>query len=261
MTIGAVDRYKRRRQERRAKRAVHRQQEESWRQQSDDLTNKATSAYDNAEQYIPQTSNFQGVTGDPSAEAAQRQALGQLQQVGAQGWTDADRAALGAGQRQAAQFERSQRDAVMQSARARGMGGSGMAFMGSMMAQQAGADRAADTAANLGMEGRQRALTALQSGAGLAGQMRDQSFGQQAARAGALDEFNQSNFANRMGITDARAGAQQNAAQYWQLRAQDAYQRRRNKWGDVMNMISGAGNTIASIWGASRGGSKNGGDE
>src|SRR5690349_8362048 len=61
---------------------------------------------------------------DPSNEAAQQQALEQLQRWGSGGLTDADRGAMASTRRRDEQGARGQREAIMQQAQARGMGGS-----------------------------------------------------------------------------------------------------------------------------------------
>ena len=70
-----------------------------------------------------------------------------------------DRHALVA-QRQAAQYEQAQRQALMNDAAARGMRSSGTALLGQLQAQQGGADRALDAATTIGIAGLKRAAAA-----------------------------------------------------------------------------------------------------
>jgi hypothetical protein len=60
-----------------------------------------------------------------------------------------------------------------------------------MTAQQGGADRALDAATSLGVAGRDRAMANTSQAAQLGMGINDQQFGQNAARAGAVDAFNQ----------------------------------------------------------------------
>lgn len=131
------------------------------------------------------------VRGDDQGMAAARQALSRMQERSNSGWSQLDRMALDQAQRQAGQYEQAQRGAVQQGMAARGMRGSGMEMLGAMQAQQGGADRALDAATTLGVAGRDRAMNQTAQAAQLGMGINDQQFGQNAARAGAVDAFNQ----------------------------------------------------------------------
>ena len=161
---------------------------------------------------------FTGVQADPAMVAAQQQALQRTQQVANEGYTQTDRDAMQQQLRDAARYEQGQRQSLQQDAQARGMGGSGFNIQSQLAAQQAGADRATETATDMAIEGRNRSQQATQQGAQMAGGMRDQGFGEQATRAGATDQYGQwrantqgTDFAN---LQAARAGtvAQMQAA-------------------------------------------------
>lgn len=111
---------------------------------------------------------------DSGAVDAQRAALARLQEIGQGQYSAEDRARQQQMQRDNALQEQSQRAAVMQQAQARGMGRSGTQLAGSLAAQQGAANR--NNQQSLGIEAmaQQRALQALQGGAGLATQMRQQ---------------------------------------------------------------------------------------
>lgn len=111
---------------------------------------------------------------DPSDEAAQRQALEQMQRWGSGGLTDADRGAMAATRRQDERGARGQRDALMQQAQARGMGGSGLDYATQMSADQAGQAQSSDAEAQMMQGAQQRALAAVQAQGQLGGQMRGQ---------------------------------------------------------------------------------------
>lgn len=161
---------------------------------------------------------FTGVQADPAMVAAQQQALQRTQQVANEGYTQTDRDAMQQQLRDAARYEQGQRQSLQQDAQARGMGGSGFTIQSQLAAQQAGADRATETATDMAIEGRNRSQQATQQVAQMAGGMRDQGFGEQATRAGATDQYGQwrantqgQDFAN---LQAARAGtvAQMQAA-------------------------------------------------
>lgn len=161
---------------------------------------------------------FTGVQADPAMVAAQQQALQQQQAIASEGYTQTDRDAMQQQLRDAARYEQGQRQSLQQDAQARGMGGSGFSIQSQLAAQQAGADRATETATDMAIEGRARSQAANQQVAQMAGGMRDQGFGEQATRAGATDQYGQwrantqgADFAN---LQAARAGtvAQMQAA-------------------------------------------------
>jgi hypothetical protein len=137
------------------------------------------------------TSQWEDVQADPALRAAQDQALTRLEGLSREGFSDLDRQALDQSFRQSRREEQAQRGAAMDAAARRGDVSGGNALLGSLMAQQGGADRASDFATNVGLAGRDRALQALESYGQQAGQMRGQDFGEQSARAGGLDSFKQ----------------------------------------------------------------------
>ena len=185
------------------------------------------------------------VQGDQSGRAAAEQALSQLQQVSREGWTPLDRLALDAAQRQSAMGERSQRDALLASSRARGVGGSALGFASALGAQQGAANRSADYATQIGLAGRERALGATQAAAGLGMGLDDRAFAQAAQRAAAVDAANMW-FTGRQDDAAARAYEAQLAA------AQAAQERARQTAGMVMGGVRSlfnAGTGLASLFG------------
>lgn len=124
----------------------------------------------------------------PEAVAAQKSALARLQQISEKGYTPEEQAALNKIQQQTA-AQASQQQAALRSQMAqRGAAGSGaelamnLAGLGQQSAQQyqAGLDVAA--------QAQRRALQGLQGVGSMAGQMREQGFGEAARRAQAADE-------------------------------------------------------------------------
>lgn len=162
-----------------------------------------------------------GVINDAVGQQAQMRALQQMQGIAdGGGYTDIERGQIQQAQFQAAQQEKSQRDAVVQQAQMRGMGGGGASLAAQLQAQQSGANRASADATNIATAAQMRALQAMQ-GAGNIGQQQQgnalarqgQQFNQAAGRASALDQFNQANTVRRQGVNNANAAAQTAATQ------------------------------------------------
>lgn len=159
-------------------------------------------------------SRFEGVAADPALVEAQRRALGQTEQVAQQGYTDTDRLAMNQQLNDAARYEQSQRAGLAEQARARGVTGSGIDIASQLAAQQGGADRATQTAADMAVSGRERAYNANQDAAAMAAQQRQQGFGEQSQVAGALDQFGQWRIGQQgqdaASLMNARMGQAQN---------------------------------------------------
>jgi len=133
---------------------------------------------------------------------AQMQALQQMQGIaGAGGYTALERDQIGQAQRQAAGYEKSQRDAQIQQMQMRGMAGGGGEMAARMAAQQGGANRASGAATDIATQAQMRALQAMQGSAQVGQQV--QASG--SARASALDEFNQANINRRQGVSTRNA--------------------------------------------------------
>ena len=136
-------------------------------------------------------------------QAAQLAALRQMQGIAqGGGYTPLERDQIAQAQRQAAGYEKSQRDAQIQQMAMRGMSGGGGEMAARLQAQQGGANRAQGAATDIATQAQMRALQAMQAG----GQMGQQIQTAGTNRASALDAFNQAN-TNR-----AQQVAQRNAA-------------------------------------------------
>lgn len=150
-------------------------------------------------------SALQNLAADPLDVLAQRQTMAQYGQIANQGYTDLDRRALDQAFQQSRREEQSQRGAVMDAAARRGDVSGGNTLMGSLAAQQGGANRAAEFGTNTAIEGRRRAMEALAAQGNMAGQMRSQGVSEQAQRGGALDAFNQWSSGNIMNARNGQA--------------------------------------------------------
>lgn len=135
-------------------------------------------------------------------KAAQMQALQQMQGIaGNGGYTALERDQIAQAQRQAAGYEKSQRDAQLQQMAMRGMSGGGGEMAARLQAQQGGANRAAGQATDIATQAQMRALQAMQSGSDMGSRI--QTAG--TNRATALDEFNQANTNRRQGVATRNA--------------------------------------------------------
>lgn len=138
------------------------------------------------------------ITLDPKLKQAQMEALAQLQDIGQnKGLTAMDRAQLAQIQSDEATQARGAREAILQNAQMRGMGGSGMEMLAQMQNAQDAATRQAARDTSVAGMAQQRALQAIQSAGQMGGQIQGQDFDQQARIAAANDAINQFNTANK----------------------------------------------------------------
>lgn len=163
-------------------------------------------------------SAMEGVQTDPRLRTAQMRALEQLERQGmGGGLTLGDRLAQEDAMGEAAAYERGQRGALQQSMAARGMAGSGLEAAQAMVGQQEGANRAARAGMSAAASAQERALRALEESGHMAGNIREQDWGEESERAAARDavaRFNAqargdayaSDFDNRMRKAEAQAG-------------------------------------------------------
>ena len=198
--------------------------------------------------YTPASSQ---VVGNQNGRQAALTALGQMQQRANTGWSQLDRQALDASQRQASQYEQAQRGANMQNMAARGMRGSGLEMLGAMTAQQGGADRSLDAATQLGVAGRDRAMDQTEKAATLGLGIDTQQFGQGMANAGNLDAFNQ--FATGTNM-QAQNQAFANQLGSWQA-SQDAKRQRRDA---IIGGVTGGMRSVLGAFGGFGGGGGSG---
>jgi hypothetical protein len=168
----------------------------------------------------------------PEAANAGGAALGALNQIARTGWSPTDMAAQAQAQTQANRNEQAQRGAVMQDARARGMGGGGLQFSGALAAQQGGANAAAQAGAGLAMAGADRRLGA----ASAAGDLEMQ-------RASSTDQFNQWASGQQ---TAATMGAYEGAMSQYEAKAAKRKQ--------MLDRITGGISGLTSVIQSRRGG-------
>jgi hypothetical protein len=167
-----------------------------------------------AEAIMQERSAYQTIQEDPRLREAQMSALMGLQDVANQeGMTAGDRAKLEQAKLDAGAYERGQRESILQNARQRGVGGSGVELLSQMQAQQEGANRVAQEGFNTAALAQQRALEAMTQSGQLGGQIRGQEFNQQAQAAEAADKINSFNTQQRQNVLNQNVDRVNQAAQ------------------------------------------------
>jgi hypothetical protein len=153
-------------------------------------------------------SEYEKIATDPRLKEAQMGALASLQDLAKSGGLDAmDKANLEQARRRAALDSANQQAAVQESMARRGIGGSGLEMVQRQMAAQSAANQA--NAADLQIQGeaRRRALEAMQQSGQLAGNVREQDFGEQAKIAAAKDELNRFRAQNAINLQMRNVGS------------------------------------------------------
>lgn len=151
-----------------------------------------------AELFLQEASQMQGIRTDPDLRAAQLKALAGLQDIAEQGGLTAmDKAQLGQISQQQMREQRGQREAILQNARQRGIAGSGLELASQLMNNQESATRESQRGLDVAAMAQQRALQALLQSGQLGGSIRGQDFDEQARKAQAQDAINAFNAANR----------------------------------------------------------------
>lgn len=145
-----------------------------------------------------QSSAMNGITLDPKLKQNQMAALDYLSNLGNEGGLDAtDRAKLGQIQTDEDTAAKGRREAIVQNAQSRGMGGSGLELMSQMQNQQDSATRQSQRDMDVAAQAQQRALDAMIQQGNMSGQMQNQAFNQQAQVAGANDAISKFNAQNQ----------------------------------------------------------------
>jgi hypothetical protein len=167
---------------------------------------------EDAQVFLQQRSELSGISLDPNLQKAQMDALGSLQDISQnKGLTDMDRAQLARIGSEEDTAARGQREAIIQNAQQRGLGGSGIELLSQMQNQQDSATRRSARDTDVAGMAQQRALAALQAAGQLGGNIQQQSFNQQATIAGANDAINQFNAKNQQQVGLANTAARNEA--------------------------------------------------
>ena len=169
--------------------------------------------------FIPELLNYESadyqLTGeDPLVRAAQMDALKRLAGLAESGLSEVDAAGFDRARDQATQIARGEREAAIQNANARGVGGSGLEFAMREMGNQSAAERAQDAGLQTAAESaRQRALYQQAFGNALS-QQRSDDFRVNAANTGIINQFNRENTAGRNAMNQGNAQLKNSAFQY-----------------------------------------------
>ncbi len=150
---------------------------------------------------------YNNIAVDPSGQQAQQAQMAALSNLAKNGGrtaaSDANLAQIQQGENANA---RGQREAIMQNAQARGMGGSGNSLLAQLSSSQNATNN--QSAQDLQVRGQDQntALQAGQAAAGIGANMENQQFGEQAQKAAAADAIDKFNAGNKQQISVFNAG-------------------------------------------------------
>ena len=179
--------------------------------QLEELVLQGSLSPEQAQAIMQDPSALNAIMTDPTLKTAQYDALRSLQDIGETGMTDMDRAALAKISTDEATQSRGAREAIIQNAQARGMGGSGLEILSQLQNAQDSATRKSARDTEVAGMAQERALQALQQAGTQAGQMQAQDFGQKAQVAGANDAIAQFNAANKQNVALTNTAANNEA--------------------------------------------------
>lgn len=171
-----------------------------------------------AESQLLSSNAFNDIVTDPSLEGAQKQALQSLQAVATGGGlTATDKARLQDVTSQQNQEAQGRNASILSQAKERGMGGSDINTVNQLLNEQGAADRASQRGTDVAAQAEARALQAMQASGDTAGKIREQNYGEQAAKAqsaNAIDLFNKQtlNQTNLYNVDAANKAAAANLA-------------------------------------------------
>ncbi len=172
-----------------------------------DLVSQGKITPEQANTFLQQNTNLAGISTNPADTQAQMEALQGLQKISNEGGlTPIDEALLGKIKTQEDTQARGAREAILQNAQSRGVGGSGVELASQMLNQQSAATDQSQRDLDVGALAQQRALEALIQGGQLGGQMQQTEFGQKAQVANAQDAINRFNAANQQSQENYNVG-------------------------------------------------------
>lgn len=148
---------------------------------------------------------------DQGSLDAQKQALQQLQQRSTQGLTAADRAGLNQARLQAQGDTQSKQAQILQQAQMKGQSGAGSTLAAQLMAAQGGANEESAAADRLAQMAQANALSATAQTGQLGGQINNQLFGQDIAKATAADQMKRFDVGNQVAQQQRNVGASNQA--------------------------------------------------
>ena len=179
--------------------------------QLEQLVSQGTLSPEEARTILIEKSQMNNIQSDPAYKKSQMGALSKLEELGNGGLSASDRADLSRIQNQSDTANRGKREAIIQSANARGAGGSGLDIMAQLQNQQDSASNQSQRDMDVASMANKRSLDALISGGNLASSMQNQDFNQQAQVAGANDAISKFNAQNMQNQTNYNIGNRNNA--------------------------------------------------
>lgn len=169
--------------------------------QLDQMVQQGVITPEQAEYYKADPSAYESMVVDPRGREAELMALDKLQGIIGSGGMDAQaRARLSQIQDQIGTSSRGAREAIMQNANERGIGGSGFELVNKLTEQQGSATRANQAAVQAAADAEQRALQAISQSATVGSNVRGQDYAQEAAKASAIDAINKFNTQNKQTV-------------------------------------------------------------
>lgn len=230
------------------------------RQEANERTEQAYQEYDGLEMpefdmsdfdlatlAIQNDSEMGKIAEDPRLRDAQMRSLSKLEEIGGQGGLlAADKALLAKTQRDAASQDRGRREAIVQNAAAKGMGGTGTNLLAQLDSSQAATDRSAQAGLDIAGMAQDRALNAILQAGTLGGQIRGQEFDQNARKAQAQDAINQFNTGQYNNMSQYNTSTKNDQRRYHNDVKQTGFE---NKWGvakDKANIRLGQATTATN---------------
>jgi hypothetical protein len=167
-----------------------------------------------AQAYTMGSTAMEGISTDPALRGSQMSQIAALENLRDQGGMNlTDKANLQRIQNEEMGKELSQRQSIMEQARQRGTGGSGMELMALLNSNQAGTNRQSQRDLEIAGMAQDRALQAGGQAASLAGNVRGQDFSQESQIAAAKDAAAKFNASMMSGTNQFNVGNQLRAAQ------------------------------------------------
>jgi hypothetical protein len=168
-----------------------------------------------AELALAEDSLMGGIETDPRLRDAQFDSLAALDELATGGGLSASgRANLNKVQSDVNAADRGRRGAIMQGMAQRGQGGSGMELLELLDSAQDATDRQSQASLDIAGQNEDRALAAIMNRGNMAGSIRGQEFGEDAARAEAQDAINRFNAGNRNQNSQFNTGQWNQGAQF-----------------------------------------------
>lgn len=159
------------------------------------------------------------IVDNEKTKAAQMKALDQMQQRAKGGFTAEDKAAINKAKLDIANQNQAQQSQIIQNMAQRGMGGAGAELAARLGAQQQGSNMLSQQGMDLASTASRNALDAARLSGDFAGQIGQQQFQRDTARAEAEDAVNRFNIENAMG-RQSRNVDRSNAANEYNVKRQ-----------------------------------------